>query len=179
MLRCRRVVWYGTPGMSSSHTPSASEPQHPAGYGKACVACVRGKTKCVFRDGTPVCVRCEHLGRDCRQPSPNSARKTIKRKASDHGNDAESSTRIARLEEKLDGLVSILSSGIKSGAVAMATDTGDAISQHMRTEDSLIINGTRIPRVPGHDPVETSSLQTQGTIYASTPFINHLILFRS
>jgi len=119
--------------MSSNHPDETIS--NPAGYGKACVACVKGKTKCLFKEGCRVCTRCEHLGRECRQPSPSSARKTVKRKASDHGHDAESSSRIARLESKLDGLVSILSSGIKSGAVAMASDTGDAISQLMRAEE--------------------------------------------
>ena len=140
--------------MSSSFNAGDNEP-HPAGYGKACATCVRGKTKCVFKEGSHICERCVHLGRECRQPSPNSARKTVKRKASDHGHDAESSNRIAKLEQKLDGLVSILSTGIKSGAVAMASDTGDAISQLMRTE------GLRTPTV-SHESAGSDRFRMQG-----------------
>ncbi|OHF02992.1 hypothetical protein CORC01_01750 [Colletotrichum orchidophilum] len=68
-----------------------------APYGRACTNCSRAKCKCILRPVGGACERCHRLGKSC-QPS-NPIRKRSKKPPS---------SRTAQLEEKLDGLVTLL-----------------------------------------------------------------------
>ncbi|KAI0385678.1 putative C6 transcription factor [Hypomontagnella monticulosa] len=88
-------------------------PVHSAPYGQACVNCFKSKCKCVSRPDGSSCERCHRLGKDCR-PSDGLRRRNLQK-------NKNSSTRIAQLEGKLEGLVSILKS------VADSSDSSDAL----------------------------------------------------
>ncbi|KAH8703596.1 hypothetical protein BGW36DRAFT_88931 [Talaromyces proteolyticus] len=72
----------------------------PAPYGRACINCARAKCKCILRDEGSSCERCSRLKKQC-TPSP-----TVRKKRQRGSN-----SQTARLEQKLDGLVSLLKSG--------------------------------------------------------------------
>ncbi|KAH9233035.1 hypothetical protein K456DRAFT_1788268, partial [Colletotrichum gloeosporioides 23] len=96
---------------------------HPAGaagggiaapYGRACTNCSRAKCKCILRPAGGACERCHRLNKTC-QPS-NPQRKRSKKPPS---------SRTAQLEEKLDGLVTLLrQSGGRPELVDMANISG-------------------------------------------------------
>ncbi|KAI8244231.1 Efflux pump mlcE [Colletotrichum sp. SAR 10_96] len=100
---------------------------HPAGaagggggiaapYGRACTNCSRAKCKCILRPAGGACERCYRLNKTC-QPS-NPQRKRSKKPPS---------SRTAQLEEKLDGLVTLLrQSGGRPELVDMANISGTA-----------------------------------------------------
>ncbi|KAK0615620.1 hypothetical protein B0T17DRAFT_510207 [Bombardia bombarda] len=70
----------------------------PAAYGKACSNCFRAKCRCIYRTEGPACERCHRLKKEC-VPSM-----TVRKR---HGRRPPLS-RAAQLEEKLEGLVSLL-----------------------------------------------------------------------
>ncbi|OLN81035.1 hypothetical protein CCHL11_09422 [Colletotrichum chlorophyti] len=70
-----------------------------APYGRACTNCARAKCKCILRPVGGACERCHRLNKTC-QPS-NPVRKRSKKPPSRQD-------RTAQLEEKLDGLVTLL-----------------------------------------------------------------------
>ncbi|KAK1714396.1 hypothetical protein BDP67DRAFT_618253 [Colletotrichum lupini] len=81
-----------------------------APYGRACTNCSRAKCKCILRPVGGACERCHRLGKSC-QPS-NPIRKRPKKPPS---------SRTAQLEEKLDGLVTLLR---QSGRPNLSADLG-------------------------------------------------------
>lgn len=95
----------------------------PAGYGKACTACAESKAKCVFRRDSTVCVKCERSKKDC-QPCTTGVRRSRKRKTIENHDEQD---RVARLEGKLDSLVSVICSGIESGTVALDANTKEKL----------------------------------------------------
>ncbi|TLD13996.1 uncharacterized protein PgNI_04470 [Pyricularia grisea] len=135
-------------GLTSSTMPETCS---PAPYGKACVGCSRAKCKCyTMSNGNGKCERCHRLGKVCEPPVP--MRK--KRKATQHSpqpspshpsaladSDLDSSS-TARLEEKLDSLVSLLrsqgvttdqSSVVQSNAVSSSASRVSPGSEASRT----------------------------------------------
>ncbi|GJC78762.1 hypothetical protein ColLi_01600 [Colletotrichum liriopes] len=82
-----------------------------APYGRACTNCSRAKCKCILRPVGGACERCHRLSKTC-QPS-NPIRKRSKKPPS---------SRTAQLEEKLDGLVTLLR---QSGRPNLPADLGD------------------------------------------------------
>ncbi|TGO85007.1 hypothetical protein BPOR_0441g00020 [Botrytis porri] len=68
-------------------------------HGKACVNCAKAKVKCVEKNGVAACERCHRLIKDCQPITRTRRRKSVRRTAA---------TRTAELEQKLDGLVSLL-----------------------------------------------------------------------
>ncbi|KAI2621290.1 hypothetical protein GGR54DRAFT_600933 [Hypoxylon sp. NC1633] len=70
----------------------------PALGGRACTNCARVKCKCIYRADGATCERCYRLKKEC-TPSTSVGRRTAKRRGI---------SRTARLEEKLDELVSAL-----------------------------------------------------------------------
>ncbi|KAK1984656.1 hypothetical protein LZ30DRAFT_779608 [Colletotrichum cereale] len=68
-----------------------------APYGRACSNCSRAKCKCILRLAGGACERCHRLGKPC-QPSNPARRRSRKPRSS----------RTAQLEEKIDGLVTML-----------------------------------------------------------------------
>lgn len=69
-------------------------------YGRACRNCSRSKCKCVWRPGNNTCERCHRLNKPC-QPADSIRQRNTESRAE---------SRIAHLEGKVDGLVSLLQS---------------------------------------------------------------------
>ncbi|KAK1993065.1 hypothetical protein LX36DRAFT_268945 [Colletotrichum falcatum] len=89
------VVVVGDSGGSSGGSSSGGG--IPAPYGRACINCSRAKCKCILRPVGGACERCHRLSKPC-QPSNTVRRRSRKPRSS----------RTAQLEEKLDGLVTML-----------------------------------------------------------------------
>ncbi|KIH87554.1 hypothetical protein SPBR_04655 [Sporothrix brasiliensis 5110] len=93
-------------------------PGIPAPYGRACANCSRAKCRCIYRTDSSDCERCHRLKKDCRPSIP------VRRKAASSGAAKRSSSstlsRTAQLEQKLDGLVSLLTAQNSSRAKAAA-----------------------------------------------------------
>lgn len=70
--------------------------------GRACTNCARVKCKCIYRADVAGCERCHRLGKDCTSTRPAPRRPPRRQTQQDV------SWRAARLEEKLDDLVSFL-----------------------------------------------------------------------
>ncbi|RYP60922.1 hypothetical protein DL771_010331 [Monosporascus sp. 5C6A] len=101
-----------------------------APYGHACAGCARAKCKCIISSRGASCERCRRLGRACTPSATVRKRSTAAsgRAAarddrggiggrSEHGNGNRSGGRTARLEEKLDDLVTLLRSQASTAAV--------------------------------------------------------------
>ena len=120
---------------------TASNTSTPAPYGRACTTCARAKAKCVYQNGIAKCARCHRLNKECQQ-SPSSRGQGVKKKPS---------TKTARLEEKLDGLVSLLTAASQPHAGQAPTpaqlDASAALAQFGASPDSL---ESRVA-TPGHD----------------------------
>ncbi|KAE8146579.1 hypothetical protein BDV25DRAFT_162216 [Aspergillus avenaceus] len=76
---------------------------YPAPYGRACLNCSQSKCKCLYPKAGGRCQRCQRLNKDCRQPSSHRRQNTRKSPTS----------KAARLEEKLEDLVSLLRAGVQ------------------------------------------------------------------
>ncbi|KAF9880075.1 hypothetical protein CkaCkLH20_02029 [Colletotrichum karsti] len=93
----------GIHGDAGPHPVTAADATDSGGsgiaapYGRACTNCSRAKCKCILRPVGGACERCHRLNKIC-QPS-NPQRKRSKKPPS---------SRTAQLEEKLDGLVTLL-----------------------------------------------------------------------
>ncbi|KAI0104065.1 putative C6 transcription factor [Hypoxylon sp. NC0597] len=81
-------------------------PGHSAPYGQACMHCFKSKCKCVSRPDGDGCERCHRLNKQCR-PSDSLRRRNAQK-------NQNSAVRIAQLEGRLEGLVSLLQSVTKS-----------------------------------------------------------------
>ncbi|KAK0616755.1 hypothetical protein B0T14DRAFT_568333 [Immersiella caudata] len=93
----------------------------PAPYGKACTSCVKAKCRCMYRMGGPECERCHRLSKTC-VPS-QSIRKRNGRRLN--------GSRAAQLEEKLEGLVSLLrsqSTGIQNVPLSTPASAPDPVA---------------------------------------------------
>ncbi|KAF2807184.1 uncharacterized protein BDZ99DRAFT_500451 [Mytilinidion resinicola] len=104
---------------------SSSSLGTPAPYGQACTSCAQSKCKCIIRPVGGACDRCHRLNKQCR-PIEAIRRRNPKRPAVN---------KTARLEQKLDGLVSL----IKSGALS---STVDISPQDMRSLGNTTPRGT-------------------------------------
>ncbi|KAK6956736.1 hypothetical protein Daesc_002016 [Daldinia eschscholtzii] len=123
-------------------TPSGT----PAPYGHACVSCAQSKCKCIIR---PVGGPCE---RECR-PGESVRRRNHKRPA------VAKTKKTERLEEKLDGLISLIKTG---------TSDGSAIASP-RPSASMVIsppNGDVQTELNGHiyNQIDRGSLSTASGI---------------
>ncbi|PWY91642.1 C6 transcription factor [Aspergillus sclerotioniger CBS 115572] len=78
-------------------------------YGQACTQCYKAKCRCVRTTNGGNCERCLRLRKRC-QPSESLRRRNAQAAE-------ESDARIARLEDKMDGLLSAMQSFVGSGAV--------------------------------------------------------------
>ncbi|KFY44153.1 hypothetical protein V495_03611 [Pseudogymnoascus sp. VKM F-4514 (FW-929)] len=84
-----------------------------ASYGKACLYCVKSKTRCVSIPNGPKCERCQRLKKDCQPASTVRKKRVSKRPA------ASVSAKTAALEQKLDSIVQILQRS--QGSITSAT----------------------------------------------------------
>ena len=120
---------------------AALNPATPAPYGRACTSCAHAKAKCVFQNGHAKCGRCHRLNKEC-LPSSSVRGSGIKKKPS---------TKAARLEEKLDGLVSLLTAASQPHAGQTQTpaqlEASAALAQFGPSPDSL---ESRVS-TPGHE----------------------------
>ncbi|RYP72360.1 hypothetical protein DL769_004469 [Monosporascus sp. CRB-8-3] len=122
-------------GETQGPTPTHQQQQRTsAPYGHACAGCARAKCKCIISSRGAACERCRRLGRACtpsatvRKRSTAASRRAAARDgrggsgdSSDNGNGNCSSRRTARLEEKLDDLVTLLRSQASAAAVGAGT----------------------------------------------------------
>lgn len=139
-------------------------PSIPAPYGRACVTCVRAKAKCTHQEGITKCHRCSRLHKEC-QPSPSFRRPGIKKKAS---------TKTARLEEKLDGLVALLTAASKPHAGQAPTpgqlDASAALAQFGGSPKSLESGNAS----PGHEASRqfSSALPLSQCTFNTVPWLS-------
>ncbi|KAK0702296.1 hypothetical protein B0H67DRAFT_595459 [Lasiosphaeris hirsuta] len=122
-------------------------PGRSAPYGQACMSCFKSKCKCIIRNGIG-CERCHRLKKQC---SPSDA---LRRRAADKRQ--SSNARIAELEGRLDGLVSLLRSrNVLDGDVT-------AQQQHRYSgvsADSESVLAAQTP--PSHDGVSTKGAEDE------------------
>ncbi|PSN61933.1 hypothetical protein BS50DRAFT_133800 [Corynespora cassiicola Philippines] len=90
-----------------------------AGYGRACVNCSRAKCKCMVQAGG-TCERCKRLGKDCTPAS--FVRKRRERTPA-------TSTKRARLEDKLDSLVTLLQAQQPAPSSSSGPEVGNTVPQ--------------------------------------------------
>ncbi|OQV07342.1 hypothetical protein CLAIMM_11793 [Cladophialophora immunda] len=123
----------------------------PAPYGQACTSCAQSKCKCIIRPAGGACDRCYRLNKQCR-PIESIRRRNPKRRAVN---------KTARLEQKLDGLVSL----IKSGALS---STVDISPQATRSLDDPLPRGSinMDTNTPGY--VQSLGVSLLGVIDAGT-----------
>lgn len=127
----------------------------PAPYGKACLGCSRAKCKCyTMSNGNGKCERCHRLGKVCEPP----VQMRKKRKATEHSPQPPPShasapadpdldvSSTARLEEKLDSLVSLL----RSQGVTTDQSSASAVQANAAGSASRVIS-------PGSDASRTSA----------------------
>ncbi|KAK0634547.1 hypothetical protein B0T17DRAFT_513611 [Bombardia bombarda] len=120
----------------------------PAPYGQACASCSRSKTKCIIRataTGRP-CERCHRKSLECRPAVAVRRRNPAKTPIS-------SRTREARLEAKLDGLISLMS--------ARAPSIGDdsiGVGTSTRTASTASLDHTPPAFIPYNRQPEEASL---------------------
>ncbi|RFU28196.1 hypothetical protein B7463_g8144, partial [Scytalidium lignicola] len=103
---------------------------------RACGTCAAAKSKCVYRPGTPnsKCDRCHRLNKDCTVLPPAVRQRKPRR-----------TTRVAQLEKKLDGIVSLLQA-----------------SQNVSQHPALAITDDQPgPLTPEKSPAESTGLAQQ------------------
>ncbi|KAJ8125258.1 hypothetical protein O1611_g8381 [Lasiodiplodia mahajangana] len=87
---------------------------HSSTYGQACLQCYKAKCRCVPNANGSTCERCHRLKKRC-QPS-DSIRSRVSRKA------AESDSRIAQLEGRIETLISTMQSIVSSSGSTVQLD---------------------------------------------------------
>ncbi|PMD42861.1 hypothetical protein L207DRAFT_486635 [Hyaloscypha variabilis F] len=123
----------------------SSSPSIPAPYGKACATCAQSKCKCFIRRAGGPCERCRRLKKECRPPAAVRHRSPRKPAVS----------RTARLEEKLDSLVSLIKAGSRSNEVISSALT--AAIENSTPYDTVL-------NVPVLTPVSTDD--SMGSAYS-------------
>lgn len=121
--------------MSSSNPNPNPAARESAPYGQACAGCSKAKCRCISRGPGTSCERCHRLSRDCHSSAP--VRKRIARRPAN---------KTARLEEKLDDLVTLLK------AQATGNPSRSQHSQDGPTSDHHSTNAERQPStsISGH-----------------------------
>ncbi|EXJ80523.1 hypothetical protein A1O1_08669 [Capronia coronata CBS 617.96] len=130
-------------------------------YGRACMNCSRSKCKCVWRLSNNTCERCQRLNKPCHPADSMRQRNTESR--------AES--RIAHLEGKVDGLVSLLQSVSQSSTSreSVASALLD-LGHHARDISVDRVQGTTSQaRSAGTVSMSASSSAVSTTASSSTP----------
>ncbi|RAH49980.1 Zn(II)2Cys6 transcription factor domain-containing protein [Aspergillus brunneoviolaceus CBS 621.78] len=106
-----------------------------APYGRACLNCARAKCKCLLRATGGGCERCIRLKKEC-IPAP-----TVRQRR-------PRASRTARLEQKLDGLVSLLQTGYGLGE----SDGNGGGSQKLLTVDNSDRSDAPANTIPPPNP---------------------------
>ncbi|CAK7201393.1 hypothetical protein SEUCBS139899_004097 [Sporothrix eucalyptigena] len=101
----------------------------PAPYGRACANCSRAKCRCIYRSNGNDCERCHRLNKECR-PSIPVRRKAATSSSATKRSSSSTLSRTAQLEQKLDGLVSLLeaqtNSRVKAATATASTNVSDS-----------------------------------------------------
>ena len=142
-------------------------------YGHACAGCSKAKCRCIGRGPGISCERCHRLSKDC-QPSGVVRKRLARRPAN----------KTARLEEKLDDLVTLLktqattstsdttagSTGSQNEQVVVNSETRPAIGAWEYPQQSQL-NGA-VP--PLHTAAGSGTLPAASSIFATPNWINPL-----
>ena len=145
-------------------------PSHPVHY-RACANCARAKAKCTPTHLGGKCHRCERLNKQC-QPAVSVRKQRTARKASTHAT--------TRLEEKLDGLVSLLTSGAQPNSQITAQPdahptvhptTGGAAAEHQQSPGSTALGG-HSGSVPGYLHPTANEIDPNHHVFLESPDIS-------
>ncbi|KAL2845503.1 hypothetical protein BJY01DRAFT_214168 [Aspergillus pseudoustus] len=104
---------------------------YPAPYGRACSNCSQSKCKCIYPKAGGRCQRCQRLNKECRKPASH---KRQPRKSSH--------SKAARLEDKLEDLVSLLRAGVQPPG---ANPVNLLLGQLGQTQDTTLSNAISPP----------------------------------
>ncbi|KAL4812950.1 hypothetical protein BDW67DRAFT_178308 [Aspergillus spinulosporus] len=131
---------------------------YPAPYGRACSNCSTAKCKCIFPRAGGRCQRCQRLDKECHQP-PSHQRKSTRQAAR---------SKAARLEEKLEDLVTLLRAGVQPPAVNPITNALSTPDSSFDTARDNATQHTVLPPIPTtrspvafSTPTEPTSLQAE------------------
>ncbi|KIH89710.1 hypothetical protein SPBR_06731 [Sporothrix brasiliensis 5110] len=129
--------------MAGSRSVEAASrgPSHSAPYGQACLHCFKAKCRCVSRPDGDGCERCHRLQKTCH--SSEAIRKRSRPKSSAAGATAgelrsadTADERVASIEEKLDGIMTMLQAvtqaPAKAAAAALRDVFGGRMDEHLR-----------------------------------------------
>ncbi|CAK7223716.1 hypothetical protein SBRCBS47491_005302 [Sporothrix bragantina] len=112
---------------TSSSSPSSSSGGIPAPYGRACANCSRAKCRCIYRSNGNDCERCHRLSKECR-PSIPVRRKAAASSTATKRSSSSTLSRTAQLEQKLDGLVSLLTAQNKTATATASIASASSSS---------------------------------------------------
>ncbi|CAM1504638.1 Fc.00g022290.m01.CDS01 [Cosmosporella sp. VM-42] len=151
---------------------------NPAGrdsapYGHACVGCSKAKCRCIGRGPGNSCERCHRLSRDC-EPSGVLRKRLARRPA----------TKAARIEEKLDDLVTLLKTQAVSGTSAsnrgldatQENQVQDRSGAHARASinEHRLHSQPNVPTPPFLSGDVSGTLSTDSSFFPSPSWINPL-----
>ncbi|KAH8892008.1 hypothetical protein GQ53DRAFT_794145 [Thozetella sp. PMI_491] len=142
---------------------------HSAPYGQACQTCFKAKCRCIPRPDGPGCERCHRLHRQC-CPSDSTRKRSTHR--SHNGG-----PRIAQLESKIDGLVSLLQSvaGSTDAPAALRAALNHEVGGSPRSPSSAQVSVGNT--APGSGPSADASASNKEPLEEGLEA--HLHLFRS
>ncbi|KAJ5606764.1 hypothetical protein N7537_003383 [Penicillium hordei] len=137
------------------------ERSKPAGqsstYGQACMHCYKAKSRCVRTPNGDKCERCFRLKKRC-QPSESGRRRNTQMAE-------ESDMRIARLEDKMEILLSAMQSLVSQGALGTSAialqslQPVHSLDGHSNSSSTSYSNGTLVNTSAGlADSIATASL---------------------
>ncbi|PLB46509.1 hypothetical protein P170DRAFT_457119 [Aspergillus steynii IBT 23096] len=110
-----------------------------AGYGHACMACAQAKCRCLPRGSGGKCQRCNRLNKECVQSQRKRTPKPL--------------SRTAQLEQKVDGLLSLLSASTSVDESGARRATG--LEQNVQQSLSADLANPRTHSSSGFTPTES------------------------
>ncbi|OQE46765.1 hypothetical protein PENCOP_c001G03208 [Penicillium coprophilum] len=142
---------------------SKPTPGQPSTYGQACTNCYKAKSRCVRTANGDNCEKCLRLGKRC-EPSESARKRNLQTTLVD-----VSDMRIARLEDKMESLLSAMQgfigstggSGSPANILQPHSLNGDSISSTTSYSNSTLINPTSINLRSNEGP--TYSIESAAT----------------
>ncbi|ESZ93227.1 hypothetical protein SBOR_6383 [Sclerotinia borealis F-4128] len=123
--------------VETTRTPKMSR------HGKACVNCARAKVKCVEKNGVGACERCHRLTKECQPITRTNKRKLAKKTIA---------AKTAELEQKLDGLVSLLTAATQAQNTPSSTVSDQTASSDPKDNNAQGF-GYQVPTNFGNPPL--------------------------
>ncbi|KAH9900205.1 hypothetical protein F4778DRAFT_740680 [Xylariomycetidae sp. FL2044] len=136
--------------MEQSPTSGGNQP-----YGRACQNCVKSKCKCIPRPGGPGCERCYRVKKSC---VPG---ESVRRRRAAGG--AVANTRISKLEEKIDSLVTLMEHG-RGSMISAAATSGSGLNPDPVTSSSSSRTTAAFGSSPGTPAVQPASSAPFGAV---------------